>query len=122
MCLSSETVRLLTEIGFLAAGRGYPTEAMTIFTGLEAVRPGHEQAPIGIAVTHLNAGRAEEAVRHLRAASAAHPESDNLRAFFGLALKLAGRTRESEQVLQQLLQDGTDEQAVRMAKALLAPD
>ena len=48
-----------------------------------------------------------------------NPGSDMAKGFLGLALKLSGLTSESRNVLQDVADNGTDANAVNMAKSLL---
>ena len=90
--VTSAQVRTLTEVGMIAAGRGLPAEALAIFESLQVLRPSRPFPYIGLALTHLHAGRAEEAVRVIeREGLAACPGDPDLRAFLGLALRLAQR-------------------------------
>lgn len=121
MNFSAECVRLLTEIGFLAAGHGRPAAARTIMDGLKAIRPDRNGAYIGIALAHMNAGAPGEAVRELREeALPAVVEADVplVRAFLALALKLDGRVRESAAELDLIQSDSPDQTAQRMAASL----
>lgn len=118
--LPPETVRLLTEVGFLAAGRGMTEDAMTIMAGLKVLRPTRSAAYVGAALAHLNADRAEEAVRVLReeALPVVVDDVDTVRAFLALALKLDGRPRECAEELDRIAPDSADETALRMARSL----
>ncbi len=100
--LSSEEIRLLTEVGFLAAGRGDVMRAERIFGALQRLRPQRAFAPIGLSVAYMNAGRHDEAAGILaHAAAQVEPaEQAELDAFRGLALQLAGRSSESVRALK----------------------
>ena len=119
--LTSAQVRTLTEIGMLAAGHGLAAEAATIFEALQVLRPQRSFPYIGLALASLNSGHPEEAVRILeRDGLAACPGDPDLRAFLGLALKLAQRPAESLRVLEALVRDMPDAQSSRFARSLLA--
>ena len=94
-------IRLLTEVGFLAAACGDTRRAQAIFSALERVRPAANFPYVGMAAALMNAGRPDEAVRELdRGLKAVGPQDQQeLQAFRGLALQLAGRTSESRQAL-----------------------
>jgi predicted Zn-dependent protease len=115
----SELVQQLMEIGYLASGGGMPSEAATVFAAVEAVRPTSELPLIGAAVARLNARRADEAIALLRQALAKNPDSEYAAAFLGLALKQAGMSQASEDILRQVVSSGKCEQAVGLAKSLL---
>ena len=119
--VTSEQVRLLTEVGMVAAGRGFPRQAREIFEGLRILRPERPFPYVGLAVASLNAGDANEAVRILeREGLAACPGDPELRAFLGLALQLAQRRAEGERVLRGVVQEHPDTQAAKLASRLLA--
>ncbi|MFC4160052.1 tetratricopeptide repeat protein [Chitinimonas lacunae] len=118
--LSSDTIRLLTEIGFAAAGRGLMAEAETIFSGLALLRPEAAFPYIGLAITRLNAGQPDEAVRVLeRDGLSRCPGNIEIRVFLGLALRLARRGSESDKILLAVLAEAADHDAARLARALL---
>ena len=119
--LTSAQVRTLTEIGMLAAGHGLAAEATTLFQGLQVLRPQRAFPYIGLALASLNSGRPDEAVRVLeREGLAACPGDPDLRAFLGLALKLAQRPAESLRVLEALVRDFPEADSARFARSLLA--
>jgi hypothetical protein len=100
--LEAEDIRLLTEVGFLAAARGDLRRAEVIFGALQSHRPGAAFAYVGPAMAMLNRGQSDEAVRELdRGIALAGGESRaELLAFRGLALQLAGRASESLRALR----------------------
>ncbi len=89
-------------MGFLAAARGDTRRAEVIFRALERVRPAATFPYVGVAAALMNAGRPDEAVQELdRGLKAVGPQDqEELQAFRGLALQLAGRTSESRRALQ----------------------
>jgi hypothetical protein len=114
-------IRLMMEIGYLASGNGFSTEATAIFEGLRAVRPKSEIPIIGQAVTRMNAGRPFEAVSLLEEqALRLCPGSELAQGFLGLALRLAGHTGRSQSVLEDLAARAINPCAGAMARALLA--
>ena len=119
--ITSEHVRTLTEIGMLAAGHGRTEEAVAIFESLRILRPQRAFPYVGLALASLNSGKPEEAVRVLeREGLAACPGDADIRAFLGLALRLAQRPAESDRVLGELVRDQPDAQAAQLARSLLA--
>jgi hypothetical protein len=101
--LEAVQARLLTEVGFLAAGRGDVARADAIFGALRLWRPGRAYPWLGLAVARLNAGRADEAVRVLEGVDCDDAEDTALlQAWRGLALQLAGRLAQSRQVLEKV--------------------
>lgn len=99
--LSSEEIKLLTEVGFLAASRGDAKRAKGIFIGLQKLRPQRAFAYVGLAVALMNTGRHDEAATLLTNAveRVDLEEQGEVNAFLGLALQLAGRTSESLRAL-----------------------
>jgi Flp pilus assembly protein TadD len=119
--VSTESVRRLLEIGYVAAGNGWFAEAETIFAAIAAVRPESSAPAIGRAVSALNRGAGADAVSLLDHELKVRPDEPLTRAFLGLALRRAGRRAESDRVLESL-QDSADAVAANMARSLLAPN
>lgn len=122
--MDSDAIRLLTEIGFLAAGKADVDRARRIFDALALVRPDRAFPFIGSATALLNTGRAREAAMLLFKAKAGLPagnESDMVAAFLGLALQLDGRNGESVHVLRHLADapDHEKSEGWRLARRLL---
>lgn len=121
--LESQDIQLLTQIGFMAAGRGAVEQSQRIFNALALLRPQHAFAHIGMACAWMNAGKASQAAQHLsRVHLPAGDEADMIDAFHALALQLAGHAHQSTQLLEQLVQRTTDHsesQARRMALGML---
>ena len=120
----SDDIRLLTEIGFVAAGRGDVARAEAIFGALLALRPSQAAGHVGIAMALLNRGRAAEAAARLGAAMLPPgDEHDLLRAVQGLALQLDHRPAEAARVLQPIAAQpasaGAIPAGVRLARTLL---
>ncbi len=134
--LESSEIRLLTEIGFLAGGRGQFEQARTIFDALIQLRPERAFPYVGLAMALLNAGRADEAVARLASArqslesviraAGASPNTQALRdehatlsAYYGLALQMAGHSAESSKILGVLAHRTGDDPAGRIARSML---
>ncbi|MBS7777592.1 tetratricopeptide repeat protein [Acidovorax sp. CCYZU-2555] len=116
---SKDDLQLLTQVGFLAAGRGDVAAALRIFEALALLRPDRSFAYVGLATALLNAGRAGDAVQRLDTVHLPRgPELDMLEAFKGLALQFAERRGESTYVLRQIV--GRARQADASPGALLA--
>ena len=113
-------VRLLTELGFCAIGRGRLDAARQIFSGLLRIRAERAFAHIGLALTEIADRRPAAAVRILQSADAVRagerPERD---AFLGLALQLDGRRSASRQALEAATAGAPDNDGVKLALALL---
>lgn len=119
-------IRLLTQVGFLAAGRGDVPRALRIFNAMALLRPRQAFSFVGLACALMNAARAPEAVQRLQAVCLPPgPESDMLQAFQGLALQLAGRAGESTYLLRQIVQRAgkdTPSEGARLAASLLGEE
>ena len=99
--LNAEEARLLTEVGMLAAGAGDLRRARVIFEALRRLRPERAYPLVGLAVAHMNAGRAADAARLLENAKLADPEERaQVRVWRALALQLAGHGEASRQGLR----------------------
>lgn len=123
--LDSDEIRLLTEVGFVAAGAAQVGRAEEIFSALAHLRPQRAFPYIGWAVAHLNAGQAQEAVNVLDRAKAAGrlgPDSAELveiETFRGLALQMASRTAESRRALEWAAAREESSSTGRLARRLL---
>ena len=116
--LAADDARLLTEVGFLAAGAGDAARAEAIFKALRRLRPGAAYPLIGLAVACLNSARASEAVALLESAVLADPgERALLDAWRGFALQLAGRNGESRRLLETVARGQGD--GAQLARGLL---
>lgn len=117
---STELVRTLMEVGYLAIGFGRFADAETIFAGVQAARPESELPAIGRAVVRLNTGRPQDAVKLLSdEALRRNPDSDLAKSFLGLALKQNGENSRSQQLLQEVADRNANAEAVALAKSLL---
>ncbi len=120
MQADTNMIQLLMEIGYLASGYGFHKEAHTIFKGVRAARPESEFPFIGMAVVKMNQGESDEAIGILNDyALAKNPESDLVKSFMGLALKLSGENGKSREILMQISPSSGNQAAVDMARELL---
>ena len=113
MTVSTESVRLLTEVGFAAASAGLTKEALAIFAGLKAVRPDSEASAVGTAMAHLGRGAFREAAEILR--DEALPKSSrrsDVLFMFAVVLKLDGRGKEFDTVFGELKARASKDDAV----------
>lgn len=103
MKLESDDLRLLSEIGLLAAGRNLRAEAEMIAGALARWRPRSAIAGMVRGVAAMSRGDHEGAVRALRdEALRAEPDSAEARALLGFALEHAGYGHAADQVLHPL--------------------
>ncbi|MEJ5301187.1 MAG: HrpB1 family type III secretion system apparatus protein [Thermodesulforhabdaceae bacterium] len=120
MEFESRLVKILMELGMMASGYHWKDDAEKIFTGLRVMRPQAEEPFIGLALMWMMAGSNDEAVQILKnEALSRHPESEVVKAYLALALKLSGRTSESEQVARELIAAGKNEKALQFVENLL---
>lgn len=99
--LEPDDIRLLTQIGFIAAARADVQRAEVIFGALLRVRPERSFGHIGMATALLNAGRAGDAVLRLeKAYLPPGDDADMVQAFLGVALQLDARASEAARVLR----------------------
>ncbi|WP_313625259.1 tetratricopeptide repeat protein [Achromobacter sp.] len=116
--LAADDAKLLTEVGFLAAGAGDVARAETIFKALRRLRPAAAYPLIGLAVAWMNTARAPDAVALLESAVMADPaERALLDAWRGFALQLAGRNGESRRLLESVA--GGEGDGATLARGLL---
>jgi Flp pilus assembly protein TadD len=119
MEVKGSDLRLLGELGLLAAGRGLGGEAEVIAAALAAYRPRSAIAGMVRGVAALGRGDHEGAIRALRhEALRAEPDSAEAKALLGLALERAGYRGAAEDVLAPLARTG-GEGASALAQAVL---
>jgi hypothetical protein len=122
--LDSGEIRLLTELGFVAAGGADVDRAAEIFRALTHLRPQRAFPYIGWAMAHLNAGQSQEAIGVLESARVAigaardPDEMADIETFRGLALQQAGRGAESRRTLEWVAGQAAGD-AGRLARRLL---
>lgn len=100
--LAVESIRELTEIGFMAATTGRSDMAEIIFNGLLGLHPRGASAELGLAITWMFAQRPMEAAALLERTTATSPaEYAVITAWHGLALQLAGRNGQARKLLEK---------------------
>ena len=120
MNVDSDLLKLLMEIGFIATNTGRLGEAETIFGGLTKVRPSSGYPRIGLGCVAMGRGDFSKAANILRSTPTQEKkERDLCQGFLGMALKLGGYEDEYRSVLNQLIADGENEVAIRMAEKLM---
>lgn len=123
--LDASEIRLLTEIGFVAAAGAQVDRAAEVFRALVHLRPQRSFPYIGWALALLNAGRAQEAVETLDRAKvalgSARQDADlvDAEAFRGLALQQAGRSAESRRALEWAAEHDPVGSTGRLVRGLL---
>jgi tetratricopeptide (TPR) repeat protein len=113
--LSSDEIRLLTEIGFIAAASGDIVRASRIFDALVMLRPHRAFPYIGKALAGMNAGKLQEAVMVFeRAPTVEADDRADMALYHALALQLASRAGESQRVLARIDLATATPEAARM--------
>lgn len=120
--LTSEEIRLIAELGFMAATAGFVVPAIRIFQGLLVLRAEHAFPYIGLAVARLYVGAFKDAVRVLREdADVVLHGREEIQLYLGLALHLADQPTEAVRVLSALLErESLDADQQPLAESVLA--
>ena len=120
--LTSEEIRLMAELGFMAATAGFVVPAIRIFQGLLVLRAEHSFPYIGLAVARLYVGAFNDAVQVLReSADVVLYGREEIQLYLGLALHLADQPTEAVRVLSALLECGNlDANQQALAESVLA--
>ncbi|MDR2576586.1 MAG: hypothetical protein LBC42_00865 [Puniceicoccales bacterium] len=117
--IKSEWMQLLMQLGYVACGQGKPSLAMTIFGGIAAVRPNSELPLIGYAFALINSGRLRDACAILaEKASKINPNNQLIKAVAAMAFRMAGQTSASDMLIKEVIDDGTDPEAIAFAENL----
>ncbi len=111
--LDSDDLRLLADIGFIAASHGHMAHAKAIFGAIDAMRPDSEAAAIGLAMVDLSAANPEAALVRLNRA----PVTPAVRAFRGLAYLRSGDHASASAILESVLEETPTDAAADIARA-----
>ena len=122
--LNSDQIRLLTELGFVAAGNRQLSRAEDIFRALVHLCPRRTFPYVGWALAHMNAGHPQEAVLLLDLARTVVADADTtemveVETFRGFALQLACRNSEGRRALQWAAERYGSGSSGRFARVLL---
>lgn len=102
--LSSDEIRLLSEVGFMAASLGLAQPASRIFQGLRILRPDQPFIFIGLALSHMLVGNWSEAIYILREEGLRMvPDSHELQLYLSLVLFASEQPSQGERILSALL-------------------
>jgi predicted Zn-dependent protease len=120
--VSTAMVQCLMEIGYVAVGRGFQSQATNIFKGIIAARPSSELPLIGLAVCKLNFGYVVEAAKILaEQALRLNPDSGIAKCFLAVAAKALGKEQEACDLMRHVCNDTTsDPSAKAMAESFLS--
>lgn len=113
--------RLVLQVGLMCARLGRFKEAERIIRAIKAFR---DEVPLPgtiLAMSFYYEGRVPEALQELDAVLLAYPNHQLGKALRGLIYRKTGRPG-GEQLLQQVIEDGRDEWAIRFARGCLESD
>lgn len=114
--LKQDDLKLLTDIGFIAASRGMKDHAVAIFDAVKTIRPEGEAGYLGLGMVDILNGNPASAVETLKAA----PHSDAVNTFLGIALVQAAEVRQGQRILQSVIDSDADTPFARIASETLA--
>jgi hypothetical protein len=118
--ISTDLVRTLFEIGYVAIGRGLQSYAEDIFSALAAARPESELPIVGLAVSKMNFGAFAAATALLtEKALKINPSSDIAKSFLGMILHRCGAAEKALAVMDDVLSNGTDASALNIARNII---
>lgn len=117
----SELVKILMDIGYVATGRGFQSQAADIFSGVIAARPNSELPLIGLAVSKINFGNFLEASKILsERALIINPNSGLAKCFLSMAIRALGGKSEADELLNEVVQsEASDECSKKLATDLI---
>ena len=113
--ISSAALFQLAEVGFLACDMGLPEQALVIFSGLAFVQPDIPHPVIHQAVVHARYGRVDQAVELLLGLQERFHDSPIVKAMLGM-LFVQQEDLRAMALLDEVLEDGTDAEAVAVAR------
>lgn len=115
MPIESEDLRLLADVGFIAANRGMNGHAVAIFDAIRALRPNQEAGFLGRGLVEILSGNAGKAIELLKAA----PPTDGVRTFLGIALIQNDETQEGREILEDVIATAPGTPFATMASSTL---
>ena len=106
--LSSDEIRFLSEIGFMAASLGLGQLATRIFRGIQTFRPDQPFVFIGLALAHMLVGSWTEAIYILRDEGLRTiPDSHELQLYLSLVLFASQQPSQGERIFSALLKNNS---------------
>jgi hypothetical protein len=119
----SEVLQLLMQVGYVACGHGAPSLAKVIFEGIAAVRPNSELPLIGLAFAYIHMGKLVAACDILvNQATPINPDNQIIKAVAAMIFRISGEFKASDMLLDEVIADGTDFQALELARQLKKED
>lgn len=117
--LSTQEIRLLSSIGFMAAKAGCLVPAVRIFEALAVLRPGVAFPFIGMSIAYLAVGMAGEAVHVLgKRALLSCGDPSELKLWLALALQQAGNHAAAGKELELATQNLSSHEMPSLARTL----
>ncbi len=110
--VSSDELKLLADIGFIAVSRGLFDHASAIFDALKAMRPEAEAAFLGQGMIDILRGAPVDAITTLKNA----PRTDAVYTFLGIALMQAGDLEEGRKLLEDVRSSAAGTPFARIAE------
>jgi tetratricopeptide (TPR) repeat protein len=110
--------RLMLLIGLMCERLQRFAEGERILRAMKAYRHDLPHPATYLALCYVSQGRLDEALRELEAVRAAYPDFQMSKALLGIALRDSGQ-HGWQQVLQEVIQDGHDEYAIKLARDTL---
>ncbi len=111
-----EDLRLLTDIGFIAASRGLNLHARSIFTAVRSLRPQSEAGHLGLGIVDILSGDPASAVSTLSAA----PRTTAVNTFLGIALLQSAEVQRGQKILRLVVGSSAETPLARIASEALA--
>lgn len=107
MEISSELLKKLSQIGYMACMKGYVKEGGIIMDGVNGVRPDHPPILIGVAIARITAAQYQEAVDILKL-KVLNQDPSNLTAkcFLGIALFELGDKKQAQLYFTEIMAKG----------------
>ncbi|MDR2677569.1 MAG: hypothetical protein LBB26_03335 [Puniceicoccales bacterium] len=119
----SKILQLLMQVGYVACGCGTPSLAKVIFEGIAAVRPNSELPLIGLAFVYIHMGKLTVACDILvNQATPINPNNQIIKAMAAMIFRISGEFTASDALLDEVIANGTDPQAVEFARQLKGED
>jgi hypothetical protein len=115
------SIRLLLEIGVTAAYEGLPSEGEAIVRGVQSFRDDVPQPGVCLIGAFFFQKRYEEAIAEAQSVLKRFPNCQMAKALLGLSMFDAGY-REWEKPLKEVVDDGRDEWAIKLAMTTLGYD
>jgi Tfp pilus assembly protein PilF len=113
-------IQLLIDIGYVSTGSGRKRDAENIFESVIAARPKQELSFIAYSFMRMVFGEYVEASHLLvERALKINPKSEMAQAFYGLLLYQVGRRGESDMILSNIINNGKNEDAYRLAESII---